>query len=240
MQLTKEKKNAIKHLSVKPAEVVKGKIAVHADSEHLNKYLEEVVLDPFDSFNGLGKIHLSVTRLYDSFGFDYLVENGSMYLKTDEVTSTYGKTQNYQYLVLKIPRGNMDIYLAIVDDTIAFHNSEEENEEPLNLRTRKFLEDTLNSDQYSKQTVNRTPVRLRLFRKHIYGRLADVDGRFSIFMRLRLNLTWTDYLQGAKRYGLKDPLVEFVDPFFAAILVKEGETYRTLVSTTIEEEDFLV
>lgn len=75
-----------------------------------------MVLDSFNTLDGLGDIYLSVTRFYDSFAFDYMVDEGMLYLRTDNINSFFGRTMDYQYLLLKIPRGSMDFYLVIADE----------------------------------------------------------------------------------------------------------------------------
>lgn len=116
IELTKDSKDAIRHLSVKPADVLKGKIVAHESADKLNDYLEKAALDNFDDLEGLGSTLAAINILYDSFSFEYFVERGCMFMRTDGLHCVYGRNKDCRYLLMRIPRSNANHYLAIIDD----------------------------------------------------------------------------------------------------------------------------
>lgn len=83
-------------------------------------------------------------------------------------------------------------------------------------------------------------VKIRFFKKHLYGRIKNIDNVFSVFGSLDLSFNWVDYLSGVKIYDLPESPASFNSNLVLGIVIKKADQhYRPILATVISNDCFL-
>jgi hypothetical protein len=83
-------------------------------------------------------------------------------------------------------------------------------------------------------------VKVRFFRKQLYGRIKNIDNVFSVFGALDLSFNWVDYMGGVKQYDLPEEPAAFNSDFIFGVLVKKpDEKYRPVFAIKINDDCLL-
>lgn len=93
---------------------MKVKTSFYQNIQDCNEYLKEVLLDPYPTTSNLKDISLCIGRIYDSLPIEYLVNNGCILFKTDNMNSFYGESMTFRFCLIKISKKTGDIYIAFI------------------------------------------------------------------------------------------------------------------------------
>lgn len=169
--------------------------------------------------------------LYDSFDFEYLINEDSLIFKTDNVNTFYGSTVNEKFVMFRVKRKYADMYVLLIREMTV-----RVNEETLLNRIQRFIDTVLKDYNFTDRKL----AKVRFFKKQLYGRVQNIDNLYSVFANLDISFNWIDYISGVRMFDLPEQPEEFCTNMTYCMLARQPDgRFKKLLGTTITEDNFM-
>lgn len=169
--------------------------------------------------------------LYDSFDFEYLINEDSLIFKTDNVNTFYGSTVDEKFVMFRVKRKYADMYVLLIREMTV-----RVNEETLLNRIQRFIDTVLKDYNFTDRKL----AKVRFFKKQLYGRVQNIDNLYSVFANLDISFNWIDYISGVRMFDLPEQPEEFCTNMTYCMLARQPDgRFKKLLGTTITEDNFM-
>ena len=168
---------------------IKFNCAKFPDVLSLNRHLEDQAqLDVYETIIPVQNLCLFKCVMYESFEFPYLVNKDFMIFPVNNGFVNLYQNSNADVLMITIKRAYGNVYLSLIKRRVAMVG-------PIGDIVNQTLAELVDE---KNRVLEDAVVKIRFFRKQLYGRIMDLGTQFSVFGNVQVSLNWVDYLKGVK------------------------------------------